>query len=285
MRLAIFADIHGNMPALEAVLADMAGEGVDQIIVAGDLVCGPQPEETRRLLQSLECQMIRGNGDTYLLRFDDKEAPDYWWTSKAFSTIRWHYKQSSPETLAFLRSLPEQRRIANGSRPAIRLVHGSPRHPTEDLHPQWDPILLENTLAGMAESVLICGHTHQPWSANINGRLALNPGAVSAPLNGEVGAQYALLTWSQQDLHVEHRLVAYDLGRLRAIYRDGGLLEAGGAFTRGWLCSIESGRDMVNPFLDHARMMADEAGYGESEYVPDAIWDQAAATFEWPDIA
>ena len=283
MRLAVLADIHGNVPALEAVLADMAGEGVDKIIIAGDLVCGPQPEETRRLLQSLNCQLIRGNGDTYLLRFEDGDAPDYWSTSKAFSTIRWHYEKSSPETLVFLQSLPEQRRIAHGNCPAIRVVHGSPRHPTEDLHPQWDPALLESTLAAMAEVVLVCGHTHQPWKAKVNGRLALNPGAVSAPLNGEVGAQYALLTWSGRDWQVEHRLVAYDLERIRKIYSESGMLEVGGAFSRGWLCSIENGRDWVNPFLNYARMMADQAGYANSEFVPDPIWDQAAATFDWPD--
>ena len=276
------ADIHGNVPALEAVLADMAGQDVDQIIVAGDLVCGPQPEETRRILQSLNCIMIRGNGDTYLLRFDDGEAPDYWSTSNAFATIRWHYEKSSRETLAFLRSLPEQRHIDTEKAQAIRLVHGSPQGPSEDLHPQEDPAALKAMLAALVETVLICGHSHQPWKSQINGRLALNPGAVSAPLNGEVGAQYALLTWNGRGWMIEHRLVAYDLKRIRTIYSDSGLLEAGGAYSRAWLYCIESGRDMVNPFLDYARLLADQAGFAGSKFVPDPIWEQAAATFDWP---
>jgi putative phosphoesterase len=276
------ADIHGNMPALEAVLVDAAGQGVDHIIVAGDLVCGPQPEETRRLLQSLDCTMIRGNGDTYLLRFDNGDAPDYWRTSKAFATIRWHYDQCSDETLDFLRSLPVQRRVDIGDAPAIRVAHGSPRHPAEDLHPQKEPAALEAVLAALAETVLICGHTHLPMKAEGHGRLALNPGAVSAPLNGEVGAQYALLTWSHRGWRVEHRLAAYDLKRIRRIYAESGLLEEGGAFSRAWLDCIESGRDLVNPFLDYARLLADQAGFAGSEFVPDPIWDQAAATFDWP---
>lgn len=273
------------MPALEAVLDDLADRDVDHIIVAGDLVCGPQPDETRRLLQSHDCLMIRGNGDTYLLQFEDQDAPDYWWTSKAFSTIRWHYNHCNPDTMAFLRSLPEQRQITNGKGPEIRVVHGSPRHPSEDLHPEKDPAFLRATVAAISEAVLICGHTHLPWKAKISDRLALNPGAVSAPLNGDVGAQYALMTWSHQQWFVEHRLVAYDLKDLRNIFHDSGLLEEGGPFSRAWLCSIESGRDVVNPFLEYARLMADQAGYAASEFVPDPIWDQAAASFDWPDHA
>ncbi len=277
------ADIHGNVPALEAVLAETTGQEIDHIIVAGDLVCGPQPEESRRLLQSLDCTMIRGNGDTYLLRFESGLAPDFWLTSKSFATIRWHYEHCSSETLAFLRGLPEQRRIDPGAALAIRVVHGSPRHPTEDLHPRLAPDALEAALATLVESALICGHTHLPWQAQVDGQLALNPGAVSAPLNGQVGAQYALLTWHGRKWQVEHRLAAYDLQRIRRIYAESGLLEEGGAFSRAWLCCIESGRDLVNPFLDYARSVADRAGYAGSDFVPDAIWEQAASTFDWPD--
>ena len=227
--------------------------------------------------------MIRGNGDTYLLRFESGLAPDFWLTSKSFATIRWHYEHCSSETLAFLRGLPEQRRIDPGAGLAIRVVHGSPRHPTEDLHPRLAPDVLEAALSTLDESALICGHTHLPWQAQVDGQLALNPGAVSAPLNGQVGAQYALLTWCGRKWQVEHRLAAYDLQCIRRIYAESGLLEEGGAFSRAWLCCIESGRDLVNPFLDYARSVADRAGYTGSEYVPDAIWEQAAATFDWPD--
>jgi hypothetical protein len=79
----------------------------------------------------------------------------------------------------------------------------------------------------------------------------------------------------------EHRLVAYDLKSIRRIYSNSGLLEEGGAFSKAWLYCIESGRDMVNPFLKYARLLADQAGFAGSNFVPDPIWDRAAATFEW----
>ena len=64
--------------------------------------------------------------------------------------------------------------------------------------------------------------------------------------------------------------------------RDGSFMVEG-AFSRAWLYCIENGRDLVNPFLDYARLLADQAGFAGSDYVPDPIWDQAESTFDWPD--
>ena len=80
MRIAVMSDVHGNLPALEAVLADMPP--VDIISVAGDFIGGPQPVETIRLLRSLDAQMIRGNSDTNLIRYDAGRAPDAWRRSR-----------------------------------------------------------------------------------------------------------------------------------------------------------------------------------------------------------
>ena len=99
MRLALLADIHGNLPALEAIVADAQRQEVDGFIVAGDLVGGPQTEETIHMLRSLDCRMIRGNGDTYLLRYSTGNAPIHWYTSQAFASMRWHYRHASRETL------------------------------------------------------------------------------------------------------------------------------------------------------------------------------------------
>ena len=160
MRLAIFADIHGNLPALEAVVSDLSPLNVQKILVAGDLVGGPRPEATMRLLRSLDCQMIRGNGDTYLLRYRAGRAPIYWYTSKAYASMRWHYRHSSRETLEFIQTLPEQRVFRKAKIHAIRMVHGSPRDPTESILPDFEPVVLKRALEETTEPVLICGHTH-----------------------------------------------------------------------------------------------------------------------------
>ncbi len=81
MRFAILADIHGNIPALEAFLKEVKKEGVDGFVVAGDMVVGPNSVEVLNRLRALDAWMIRGNNENYLLRFFSGEAPDWWYTA------------------------------------------------------------------------------------------------------------------------------------------------------------------------------------------------------------
>lgn len=283
MRLAILADIHANLPALEAVVSDLTLMNVQQVLVAGDLLGGPKPEETLRLLRSLDPQMIRGNGDTYLLQYRAGRAPIYWYTSKAFASIRWHYRHSIRETLEFIETLPEQRVFKKPKIPAVRVVHGSPSDPSESILPDFKPDLLKRALAETTEPVLVCGHTHLSWHSWQAGRLALNPGAVGCPLNGDTNAQYALLDWDGEQWHIEHRRVAYDLELIRRDYTESGLLIEGGAFARACLCSIESGRNIMEEFLTFARQLLGKSGANHNGFLPDEIWDQATDQFAWPE--
>jgi predicted phosphodiesterase len=89
MRLAVLSDTHGNLPALEAVLADVRQFAVDGVIVAGDLTGGPHPNETIALLRALNGWLIRGNSDANLLQLAAGEAPEDWYTSRQFALLRW----------------------------------------------------------------------------------------------------------------------------------------------------------------------------------------------------
>ena len=81
VRLAVLSDIHGNLPALEAVLADVQRQGVDGILVAGDCTGGPHQQAAIDLLRALDSWMIRGNSENYCLAFDTGTAPESWRTS------------------------------------------------------------------------------------------------------------------------------------------------------------------------------------------------------------
>ena len=299
-RLAVLADVHGNLPALEAVLADVQRHRVGGHVVAGDLTGGPQPVEVLGLLRSLDrCWMIRGNTDNYFLRYDAGDAPDGWRTSKQWSPMRASYRYLDREALDFVAALPEQRIVALDGTAPIRVVHGSPREASESLFPGGDPaklrvfreahllppgcdpVGLDVVLAQVDEPVLVCGHTHVPWKQEQDGRLVFNPGAVCGPLNGDVRAQYALLTWQDGRWQVEHRAVPYDLERVRAVFYESGWLAEGGALSRAFLLSIETGRNVGVYFLDHAYGLAAEAGFEGCDVVPDAIWEQAMDTFDW----
>jgi len=303
MRLAVLSDVHGNLPALEAVLADVQRYDVDGIIVAGDLTAGPQPTEVICLLRSLGSWMIRGNTDNNLLLYAKGDAPDGWCVSKQWAVMRWSHRSLDEKALEFMAELPEQRVVALGGTAPIRVVHGSLRDPSESLFPDrdpeklsqfrearllppdHDPLRLDLVLAGIEEPVLVCGHTHIPWKKEHDGKLALNPGAVCGPLNGDVRAQYGLLAWQGGHWEVEHRAVPYDLDLVRAAFGESGLLEEGGGLARAFLLSIETGRNVGVYFLQYAYDLATKAGFEDCDVVPDDIWDRAVATFDWEQVA
>ncbi len=310
MRLAVLADTHGNLPALEAVLADVRQQGVDGIIVAGDFTTGgPHQLETFNLLRSLDSWMIRGNSEGYLLAYDVGNVSDGWRASKQWASVRWSHLRLNREILDFIAALPEQRIVTLDDAAPIRVVHGSPRSPSEHLFPDRDPVALDafrraglllpgrdpakldRALAQVKEPVLVCGHSHIPWKQEQDGLLALNPGSVGAPINGDVRAQYALLTcqrsWPSKTVswQAEHRAIAYDLERIRAAFHESGLLEEGGAFSRAWLLHIETGQNVSGRFVSYACRLAAEAGYEGGGVVSDSVWEQAIATFDWEGVA
>ena len=279
-RLAVLSDIHGNLPALQAVLEDASRQAIDRYIQAGDYTAGPQATECLEIQRSLPGWMIRGNGEVNLRRYETGQAPPQWHTSRQFGLLRWDHARMSRADLDFLYALPEQQVVQIEGAAPIRVVHGSPRSPYEQLFVEDQPAI-ERALADINEAVLVCGHTHRPWAYRRNGQLALNPGAVCGPLNGFRGAQYAILTWEQQGWRVEHRAVRYDLAEVRRGFEQSGLLAAGGAIALAFLINIERGRDMGHALMDYAYRLAEQSGCSTEQVVPDEIWERAEATFDW----
>ena len=281
MRLAVIADTHGSLPSLEAVLREIHSLGVDGLLVAGDMTCGPNSAEVLQRLQAENACMVLGNNEGYLLRFDSGQAPNWWHTSHQWALNRWVFRTMDRASLDLLHSLPEQRVIDLPGTAPIRMFHGSLRNSSELLEPRFHPEPLKEAFARTTEPVLVCGHTHIPWQEHFDGRLAFNPGAVTFPCNGDLGAQFAILTWNNNGWEVEFHSVAYDHSLVRKAFINSGLLQEGGALARGFLLSIENGMDVAMDFLTYAYRVAAETGYPDCEYVPDGIWDAAAESFEW----
>lgn len=234
MRLAVLSDIHGNLAALEAVLADAESQAIDGILVAGDLSFGPQTGEITRRLRALGSWMIRGNNEDHLIALDATDGRHPQYASRQWACMRWQYAHLDTETRAYMTSLPEQRVLALPGTAPIR-----------------------------------------------NGRLALNPGSVGAPLNDDPRAQYALLTWREGRWQAEHRAIPYDLGQVQRAFQESGLLEAGGAFARAMLLWVQSGHDVTGRLLSHAYRLAAQEGYADCAFVPDEVWERAAESFDW----
>jgi predicted phosphodiesterase len=299
MRLAVLADVHGNLPALQAVLEDAQRQGMDGIVVAGDFSDGPDAPEVIRVLRSLGGWMIRGNRENYFLAYHAGDAPDVWRTSEQWAGFRWMYDRLDGETLDFVASLPEQCAITIDGAAPFRVVHGSPGGVSELLLPDGNATVMDlYRQAGLPaiyhssvtlsevwpqfdEAVLLCAHSHIPWQQRRDGRLALNPGSVGASIDGDPRAHYALLSWQGNSWQGEQRAIAYDLERARAAYRDSGALAAGGAMTRAFLRCVETGQNVPGKFILHVRQVATRAGYASPGDAPDSIWRDAQATFTW----
>ena len=300
MRLAVLADIHGNLAALEAVLEDVEQLGVDGMIVAGDFVDRPQPLEAVRAVQALGACAIRGNRENYILAYHGPDAPDHWRTATQWIGLRWLYERLDREALDYIASLPEHCVYEAGSTDPIRVVHASPRSMTENVLPSHDrdtmklyekagllklrpdsQLTIDDVLDRLEEPVLICGHSHIPWKRERDGRLAVNPGAVGIPINGDTRAQYALLSWEGGRWKAGHRAIGYDRDRIRAAYLESGILEIEGAFARAQLRAIETGKNVPGWLVTHCRQRATAAGVPRSEAIPDEIWAEAVDAFDW----
>ena len=280
MRLAVLADIHGNIPALEAALSKIERDAVDGILVAGDMVAGPNSAEVVKRLRDLGASMIRGNNENYLLRFASGDAPDWWHTARQWAFMRWNYEQMDADSLTFLRDLPEQRTLTFDGVDPIRMVHGSPRSVSELVYPDQDISRLETALEMVSEPVLIFGHTHLPWQLRLNGRLALNPGSVCGTFMGQTGGSYAILTWDGTHWDAELRELHYDLPLIRQAFEVTGLLAASGPIGECWLHDLEHGVNTLPRFVDFAYEQSAQAGHADLPYVPDEIWDAAYELFK-----
>jgi putative phosphoesterase len=279
-KLLVISDVHGNLPALKAVLGEVKSTKPDGYLFAGDFTRGPFPNEVIDLLRDLGACMILGNDDMGLLRFADEDVPEKWMESKQFGLMRWNMEQISTENLHFLKGLPEQRVYEPRGKSPIRVVHGSPRDPSEAINPERSYSVLDKSLEMIDEPVLVSGHAHRQWARYRNGKLGLNPGSV-AGTRTEGWAEYALISWDGEHWQPELRSIPYDLNPLRQAFKERGLLDAGGPLAEGFLLSMETGHDHLVGFLRHAHRLKREAGYQEGVFIPDEIWDEACRTYPW----
>jgi putative phosphoesterase len=227
MRVALIGDVHANLPALEAVLAHAREGGATRIWNIGDFVgYGPFPDEVVRRLRREGAISIAGNYDLKVLKFKKKQ--DKWRTSKRpekWLAFKWAYEHLSKESRMYLRSLsPELRMRVAGRR--ILLTHASPASNEEHLTPDTPTERLRE-LAGMADAdLVICGHSHQPFTRQVQGVWFINTGSVGRPDDGNPRATYAILTIEPDVFEVRHYRVEYDVARVVAAIRDEGLPEA-----------------------------------------------------------
>ena len=227
MRIAVLADIHSNLAALDAVLADLATlPPVDGTWALGDIVgYGPQPNEVVERLRSMDASAVMGNHDGAAVGVVDTA----WFNPAAAAAIAWTVQALSLESRTYLAALPLRREEGE-----LTAVHGSPRDPI------WEyissPSVAAANLDAFSTRACLFGHTHHPTLLAIDaevrvlsaepgaprplpaGRLMLNPGSAGQPRDGDPRAGYLVLDTSAWT--AEFRRVPYDLARTQALMRE-----------------------------------------------------------------
>lgn len=208
MIVGIISDVHANVMALEAVLEQLKLRGAETIVCLGDLVgYGPAPNETIDLVRRESVLCTLGAADERIAyAFARRKVPR---RGVADEILEWTRGVIEPRHVHFLQTLPVQQRIHT---PAgrLRFFHGSPDDPAETLDLNQDPISLQKLLQRNRCNILASGSTHVPFYRQLPGGLVVNPGSVGLSLNGEPGADYALLTISEDKIDVHMDKVEYD---------------------------------------------------------------------------
>ena len=209
MIVGIISDVHANVIALEAVLKELKEKGADTIINLGDVIgYGPTPNETIELLRKERVISTLGSADERIAYdFARANIPR---EGVADSTLEWTRTVIEQKNINYLRSLPVQLRI-NTPAGRLRFFHGSPETPSVRTDLNQDPLTIGKMLAKNRCNILVAGGSHVPFFRQYGKSWVINPGSVGLSLNGEPGADYALVTFDiKGEAEVTMGKVEYD---------------------------------------------------------------------------
>jgi predicted phosphodiesterase len=185
VRIAALYDVHGNLPALEAVLADPRLRSADRIVVGGDLVAGPFPGECLERLRALDAVFIRGNGDRETVMPPD-EGP-------LAEVARFARERLSDDQLAFVASWPLTVDLRVSGLGRTVFCHATPVADTAIVTSATPDVDVLAALGPVSTDVVVCGHTHVQFDRSLNGLHLVNAGSVGMPYEGSPDARWALL--------------------------------------------------------------------------------------------
>ena len=193
MRVAAIYDIHGNLPALEAILQEIAQANIDLLVVGGDVVSGPMPRETLVCLLNLTIPVhfIQGNADREVLAhmtgFSAGAVPE-----PVQAITRWVADQLQPEHARFIASWPATLQLDLPGLGQVLFCHATPRSDTALFTRLTPEARLVPVFEGLSAAVVVCGHTHMQFDRTIGTIRVVNAGSVGMPY-GEPGAYWLLL--------------------------------------------------------------------------------------------
>jgi predicted phosphodiesterase len=220
--IAVFSDVHGNLPGLAAILADIGRRGVPDVVCLGDLVgYGPFPNEVAQLVRERAIPTVMGNYDQGI-GFETGDCGCVYKTdeqrAEGAASLQWTEQATGPETRAYLRTL-EDRLVVTTPAGDLLAVHGSPRRINEYLFEDRPETAMARLAAANPYRAIVFGHTHIPYVREVAGTAFVNVGSGGRPKDGDWRVCYALIEprpASVGGLAVEFVRVAFDYERLIA---------------------------------------------------------------------
>ena len=262
MPTLVLADVHGNLPALEAVLAHPAAQKCTEIISLGDHVnFGPQSREVHDRLTELGAILLLGNHEERLLRPADSEFDGYNWR-----LMRWTAQQMQGVDLR----LPTDLQRGN-----ILFTHGTPGDPYHLVQPAEVPALLDTLPEG---TLLLSGHNHHKWDITHNGRRAINPGSVGMAEDGK-GAVAAFLVLEGTD--VTRYEAPYDVRKVLRAFLTSGVYRLAPEMCRmvARVIAAAEYQGVLN-LVRHVNAVAATMGLTLGD---ESAWKAADLTFPWTE--
>jgi predicted phosphodiesterase len=250
-RLAVLTDLHGNLPALEAIIADMAQYAPDAVVVCGDLInLAPYSADVLARIFDLGWAAIRGNHEFYLLDHDTPRQPARW---HDYTTPRWLRATIPPALQRRVAALPDTLTLYYPDAPPLRVMHGLPHTHWDGIYPSTPDAEVIAHLRAIAEETVVFGHVHlrqERWlRAGERAWHIINPGSAGLPLDGGAGsAPYAILDGDSDGWRASYHRPAYDNTALLAAMETTEYHAAHGAFARLYAAEFRAARARVWPF-------------------------------------
>jgi putative phosphoesterase len=223
MRIAVLSDIHGNLLALDACLADLESQGgADALVVAGDICLGgPKPKKVLQRLDEIGAACVRGNTDRYLS--DDDSEEEFEPAERA--QIAWTRREIGERWVSWLKELPFALRIGDDENQLL-VVHANPKTDNEHVWPDADETELRRLFGDDGATAIAFGHLHVPFVRVWHGKLLVNVSSAGLPKDGDPRAGYALFTERGGGWQVKHRRVPFDVKKVATQLADCGIPES-----------------------------------------------------------
>jgi predicted phosphodiesterase len=248
MRIAVLADIHGNLAALEAALEAVQRMSPDRLVIAGDVVDGaPDSAACWELVKSLGCPVLRGNHERYVFDFGtERAAPE--WSTPRFGPVQVTVEDMTPEQRSELSRLPLSWRDPDA--PGVLVVHASTRADSDTVLPYTPPERIAEMFGEPDLPPLILrGHNHECATRAWNGRQIVTVGSVGLPLDGNPAAQFTVVDQTREGWEVRHHAVPYDVEATLRRFREVDYLTRSGPMGRLMIREVATASYHFVPFL------------------------------------